>query len=201
MSLKTYKELGKIVLPHLLGFKDDLTIYDKELLKNYKGKFLYGYRDSGTNIFCLDMDNFDYSLSTRETHDFLNRKIDFVGMNKHYLFFNGESFEEICSDKLKTIFKAFYDDVFKRKEYLDSLQIDRIALDLYCLMRDFKTRWRNIAINSDVPSHRRFRNHFNYEKIKIPKDFKKISGYRDIENSEEFKNIKQQLMENALWKK
>ena len=68
-------------------------------------------------------------------------------------------------------------------------------------MRDFKTRWRSIAINSDVACRRRFRNHFNYEKIKIPKDFKKISGYNKMENSEEFKNIKKQLMENLLWKK
>lgn len=196
MSVITYKQLEQIVLPKLLGFKDDLTIYDKELLKKYKGKFLYGYRDSGTNIFCLDINNFDYSLSIRETHDFLHRKLEFVCMNKHYLFFNGENFENICLEKVKTVFQTFYDEVFKRKEYLDSLEIDLIATDLYCLMRDYKTRWRSIAINSDIPCRRRFRNHFNYEKIKIPKDFKKISGYYNIENSEEFKNIKQQLMEN-----
>jgi hypothetical protein len=63
-------------------------------------------------------------------------------------------------------------------------------------MRDYKTRWRSIAIDSDVACRRRFRNHFNYEKIKIPKDFKIISGYKNIENSEELKNIKNQLLRN-----
>ena len=59
-------------------------------------------------------------------------------------------------------------------------------------MRDFKLKWRTLAINSDVACRRRFRNHFNYEKIKIPKDFKKISGYQKIDDSEEIKNIKTQ---------
>ena len=197
MSANIYQQLKKVVLPGLENFKTDLTVSDKEFLKKYKGNFLYAYRNNGTNIFTLDVNTFDYTKTIEQLQDRLaNCLYSLKGNNKNFLYFDGETLQKIDWEKLHTIFGSFAKEVYGRKEYFDSLQIDLIALDLYCLMRDFKTRWRSIAINSDVPSRRRFRNHFNYEKIKIPKDFKKISGYNKMENSEEFKNIKQQLMEN-----
>ena len=202
MSANIYQQLKKVVLPELENFKTDLTVSDKEFLKKYKGNFLYAYRNNGTNIFTLDVSNFDYTKTIEQLQDRLaNCLYSLKGNNKNFLYFDGETLQKIDWEKLHTIFGSFAKEVYGRKEYFDSLQIDLIALDLYCLMRDFKTRWRSIAINSDVACRRRFRNHFNYEKIKIPKDFKKISGYNKMENSEEFRNIKQQLMENLLWKK
>ena len=202
MSANIYQQLKKVVLPELENFKTDLTVSDKEFLKKYKGNFLYAYRNNGTNIFTLDVSNFDYTKTIEQLQDRLaNCLYSLKGNNKNFLYFDGETLQKIDWEKLHTIFGSFAKEVYGRKEYFDSLQIDLIALDLYCLMRDFKTRWRSIAINSDVACRRRFRNHFNYEKIKIPKDFKKISGYNKMENSEEFKNIKKQLMENLLWKK
>ena len=202
MSANIYQQLKKVVLPGLENFKTDLTVSDKEFLKKYKGNFLYAYRNNGTNIFTLDVSNFDYTKTIEQLQDRLaNCLYSLKGNNKNFLFFDGETLRKIDWEKLHTIFGSFAKEVYGRKEYFDSLQIDLITLDLYCLMRDFKTRWRSIAINSDVACRRRFRNHFNYEKIKIPKDFKKISGYNKMENSEEFKNIKKQLMENLLWKK
>jgi hypothetical protein len=197
MSANIYQALKKIVLPSLENFKTDLTVSDKEFLKKYKGKFLYAYRNNGTNIFTLDVNTFDYTKTIEQLQDRLaNCLYSLKGNNKNFLFFDGETLRKIDWEKLHTIFGSFAKEVYGRKEYFDSLQIDLITLDLYCLMRDFKTRWRSIAINSDVACRRRFRNHFNYEKIKIPKDFKKISGYNKMENSEEIKKIKQQLMEN-----
>lgn len=198
MSANIYQQLKKVVLPGLENFKTDLTVSDKEFLKKYKGNFLYAYRNNGTNIFTLDVNNFDYTKTIEQLQDRLaNCLYSLKGNNKNFLYFDGETLQKIDWEKLHTIFGSFAKEVYGRKEYFDSLQIDLITLDLYCLMRDFKTRWRSIAINSDVACRRRFRNHFNYEKIKIPKDFKKISGYNKMENSEEFKNIKQQLMEYA----
>ena len=198
MSANIYQALKKIVLPSLENFKTDLTVSDKEFLKKYKGNFLYAYRNNGTNIFTLDVSNFDYTKTIEQLQDRLaNCLYSLKGNNKNFLYFDGETLQKIDWEKLHTIFGSFAKEVYGRKEYFDSLQIDLIALDLYCLMRDYKTRWRSIAIDSDVACRRRFRNHFNYEKIKIPKDFKRISGYNKIENSEEFKNIKQQLMENV----
>lgn len=202
MSANIYQQLKKVVLPGLENFKTDLTVSDKEFLKKYKGNFLYAYRNNGTNLFALDVNNFDYTKTIEQLQDRLaNCLYSLKGNNKNFLYFDGETLQKIDWEKLHTIFGSFAKEVYGRKEYFDSLQIDLIALDLYCLMRDYKTRWRTLAIDSDVACRRRFRNHFNYEKIKIPKDFKKISGYNKMENSEEFRNIKQQLMENLLWKK
>ena len=197
MSANIYQQLKKVVLPGLENFKTDLTVSDKEFLKKYKGNFLYAYRNNGTNIFTLDVSNFDYTKTIEQLQDRLaNCLYSLKGNNKNFLYFDGETLQKIDWEKLHTIFGSFAKEVYGRKEYFDSLQIDLIALDLYCLMRDFKTKWRTLAIDSDVACRRRFRNHFNYEKIKIPKDFKKISSYNNMQNSEEFKNIKQQLMEN-----
>jgi len=197
MSANIYQQLKKVVLPGLENFKTDLTVSDKEFLKKYKGNFLYAYRNNGTNIFTLDVSNFDYTKTIEQLQDRLaNCLYSLKGNNKNFFYFDGETLQKIDWEKLHTIFGSFAKEVYGRKEYFDSLQIDLIALDLYCLMRDFKTRWRSIAIDSDVACRRRFRNHFNYEKIKIPKDFKIISGYKNIENSEELKNIKNQLLRN-----
>ena len=197
MSANIYQQLKKVVLPELENFKTDLTVSDKEFLKKYKGNFLYAYRNNGTNIFTLDVSNFDYTKTIEQLQDRLaNCLYSLKGNNKNFLYFDGETLQKIDWEKLHTIFGSFAKDVYRRKEYFDSLQIDLIALDLYCLMRDFKLKWRTLAIDSDVACRRRFRNHFNYEKIKIPKDFRKISGYNNIQNCEEIKNIKQQLMEN-----
>ena len=197
MSANIYQQLKKVVLPGLENFKTDLTVSDKEFLKKYKGNFLYAYRNNGTNIFTLDVSNFDYTKTIEQLQDRLaNCLYSLKGNNKNFLYFDGETLQKIDWEKLHTIFGSFAKEVYGRKEYFDSLQIDLIALDLYCLMRDYRTKWRTLAIDSDVACRRRFRNHFNYEKIKIPKDFKKISGYNKMENSEEIKKIKQQLMEN-----
>lgn len=202
MSANIYQQLEKVVLPGLENFKTDLTVSDKEFLKKYKGNFLYAYRNNGTNIFTLDVSNFDYTKTIEQLQDRLaNCLYSLKGNNKNFLYFDGETLQKIDWEKLHTIFGSFAKEVYGRKEYFDSLQIDLIALDLYCLMRDYRTKWRTLAIDSDVACRRRFRNHFNYEKIKIPKDFKIISGYKNMENSEEIKNIKKQLMENLLWKK
>ena len=197
MSANIYQQLKKVVLPGLENFKTDLTVSDKEFLKKYKGNFLYAYRNNGTNIFTLDVCNFDYTKTIEQLQDRLaNCLYSLKGNNKNFLYFDGETLQKIDWEKLHTIFGSFAKEVYRRKEYFDSLQIDLIALDLYCLMRDYKTKWRSIAIDSDVACRRRFRNHFNYEKIKIPKDFKIIRGYKNMENSEEIKNIKNQLLEN-----
>ena len=197
MSANIFQALKKIVLPELKNFKTDLTVSDKNFLKKYKGKFLYAYRENGTNIFTLDVNTFDYTKTIEQLQDRLaNCLYSLKGNNKNFLFFDGETLQKVDWEKLHTIFGSFAKEVYRRKEYLDSLDINGIAMDLYCLMRDNK-KWKSTAINSDYPAFRRFRNHFDYEKIKIPQDFKKISGYNKIENSEEFKNIKQQLMENV----
>ena len=61
MSANIYQQLKTFVLPVLKNYKTDLTVSDKDFLKKYRGKFLYAYRENGTNIFTLDVNNFDYT--------------------------------------------------------------------------------------------------------------------------------------------
>lgn len=94
--LNTYNKLEKIVLPELKNFYQDLTVCDKNILKKYKGKFLYGYRNSGTNLFLLDAATFDYKKSMEQLQTHLSNHLHLLkGNNKNFLFFNGEDFEKI----------------------------------------------------------------------------------------------------------
>ena len=34
-------------------------------------------------------------------------------------------------------------------------------------MRDFKNKWKRIAIDSNIACRRRFRNHFNFDDVKL----------------------------------
>jgi len=57
MSKKTYymqlKQDHKI-LNYLTHFQKDFLIYDKKVLRKYKGDFILGVRESGTNLLKLD---------------------------------------------------------------------------------------------------------------------------------------------------
>lgn len=137
--------------------------------------------------------------SKEELEESLQSGFDILkGYNKVYLYFNGETISEINYETLCSIYGLFAKKVRSHNKLIASLNLDLIALELYCLMRDFKTSWKSKAINSNEPSLRRFRNYFNFNKIKIPHDFKYISNYSYIRNSEEIKNIKSQLLENLI---
>lgn len=49
-----YLQLKPHVLKHTKRYITDLTVHDKKALRGYTGEFIYGYRDSGTNIFLID---------------------------------------------------------------------------------------------------------------------------------------------------
>jgi hypothetical protein len=48
--LTTYKKLEKIVAPVLRAYKTDLTTHDYNILKEYDGPFIYGFRETGTDL-------------------------------------------------------------------------------------------------------------------------------------------------------
>lgn len=199
MSAAIYKQLEKLVLPNLINFKEDLTRFDKEVITRNKGvRFLYAYRETGTNILLLDKKLYlkDSKDNVEKT---LKNNFDILkGLNKAYLYFNGETINQIDFENLCSIYELFAKEVRAYNEHIANLNLDLIALDLYCLMRDFKTSWRSKAVNSDVASRRRFRNHFDINKIKIPAEFKHISKYADLKDSEEIKDIKEQLIANLI---
>ena len=198
MSANIYQQLKKVVLPELENFKTDLTVSDKEFLKKYKGNFLYAYRNNGTNIFTLDVSNFDYTKTIEQLQDRLaNCLYSLKGNNKNFLYFDGETLQKIDWEKLHTIFGSFAKEVYGRKEYFDSLQIDLITLDLYCLMRDFKKSWKQFIVNHGSNSQRKtIADNFNLAKIKTPQPFNYISNYADMRDCKEIKEIKKMLLDN-----
>ena len=53
MNQSIYPILERKVLPKLKGYKEDLTKHDKNTLSVYDGPFIYGFRDTGTNLLQL----------------------------------------------------------------------------------------------------------------------------------------------------
>lgn len=183
--MNTYMQLKKIVLPNLTGFQDDLLVQDKKSLKGYDGKFLYAYRDNGTNLFLLEnIKDFDYSKSIDELQNTLYKIITyFKGNNKNFLFCDGETIISIDWEKLHTIFKGFAEKVYNRKRYIDSLNIDSLAFDLIHLIAN-KKLWKKMILE-DVTSDslRRLRNKFDWKHLK---------------KTESFEDMKKQLLQLAI---
>lgn len=172
--LNTYNKLEKIVLPELKNFYQDLTVCDKNILKKYKGKFLYGYRNSGTNLFLLDAATFDYKKSMEQLQTHLSNHLHLLkGNNKNFLFFNGEDFEKINWEELHVLFGMFAKTVYQRKNKIDSLNIEAIAFDLWNLM-SYDRKWKEKILESSSDSLRRLRNHFDYHKLKKTNDLAQL---------------------------
>lgn len=49
-----YKLLEPHVTKHVKNYLTDFTQWDHKELEGYTGKFIYGYRTSGTNLFLID---------------------------------------------------------------------------------------------------------------------------------------------------
>lgn len=173
--ISTYKTIEKFVLPVLKNFEDDLKVCDKALLKKYHGDFLYGYRANGTNIYKLDIDSFDYSYDFSSLERNISNSLYVLTYpNKHFLYFDGSELKEVTKDDVEDIINEFKEKVRKRKEYIEKINIPEIAFDLFHLMRDFKNKWKRIAIDSNIACRRRFRNHFNFDKVKASSELKDI---------------------------
>lgn len=198
MSINIYKQLEKIVLPSMVSFKEDLTKHDKETISKNKGtRFLYAYRETGTNIFLLNKKRFVYSSkeivekSLRDSFDILK------GFNKKYLYFNGETLVQIDFETLCSIYGSFAKEVRVFSEHIASLNLDLLAIDLYCLMRDFKKSWKQLIINhGNNPTRKSVLDNFNIRNLKTPQDFRYISNYADMKDCDEIKQIKQMLVDN-----
>jgi len=53
--MTTYERLHKIVSPHLKSYRDDLEKHDLNILAKWTGPFLYGYRETGTDLLKLGL--------------------------------------------------------------------------------------------------------------------------------------------------
>lgn len=183
--MNNFTQLKKIVLPNLTGFQDDLLVYDKKALKNYNGKFLYAYRNNGTNLLLLDnIKDFDYTKSIDELQNILNKIFTyFKGDNKNFLCCDGKTIVSIDWEKLHTILKGFANNVYNRKKYIDSLNINSIAFDLVHLIATKKLWKKMISEDETSATLRGLRAGFDWNRIK---------------KSNNFEDMKKQLLQLVL---
>jgi len=45
-----YEQLTPIVMNYLVAYKDDFLVHDKRGFKDFQGEFLFGMRETGTNL-------------------------------------------------------------------------------------------------------------------------------------------------------
>jgi hypothetical protein len=122
----TYNTLHSIVSPVLKHYRDDLEKHDKKAIENHSDTFLYGYRESGTNIIMLSNDITYYFKKTWLTeminagfkndkiletiHQSLKEHVGFVTyLNQIYLYFDGKQFKGINKEKVNSIWTAHID--------------------------------------------------------------------------------------------
>ena len=151
--MTTYKKLEVIVLPQLKNYQDDLKVYDKKTLSSYKGRFLYGIRENGTNLIKLDE---KILVKYNPTKEKLSKQLEnnlhtLKYANKKFYFFNGQTIIEINSN------------------------IDELACSLVLMMKETRN-WKVILKDSEFPAYRRIRNNFNFFA------FKKVSSIDEAKN-------------------
>jgi len=165
MNKNIYKELETKVLKTLKYFKEDLTVTDKSMLKNYTGAFLYAYRGTGTSICLLDTNLHDYSKSEKQLEFSLSNIRYYLNTtNKNFLYFDGEELKIITQYELNDLYITFSNKVLDKKKLLDDLNIELITFELLNLMASTRC-WKHYILDSNNPSLRRLRNHFDFEKI------------------------------------
>ncbi len=79
----TYEQLYLLVNGYLESYKTDLTEHDKKILSEYNGKFIYGYRRTGTDLLRMlpSIDSYTWKKEcsndeAREIHILFLQSID-----------------------------------------------------------------------------------------------------------------------------
>ena len=123
---QTFEQLKKIVLPTLKRYTEDLTKHDFNTLKDYKGKFLYSWRESGTNFLKLENDLkhyfSEYSLTIKsETQIKESLKSEIVWIthkmnNQGFLYFDGVKLKTITREQAKSIHAGHIENIIHKYE-------------------------------------------------------------------------------------
>lgn len=111
-----FEKLEQLVRPHLQSKQNDLMKHDHRVIveNNNSAPFLYGYRDSGTDILQLmptmeEMEAFKQLTGTEEEirsgfqKYYAAKLADLVRENKNLLHFNGYGFQVCTREEISTI--------------------------------------------------------------------------------------------------
>jgi len=117
MSLETFEKVRKTVEPMLVHFQDDLLKHDYHTLKEYDGPFVYGYRQTGTDLLLMRSHVNDYSwkrpITIEEIDTSLKESfiwIDYQSRNTNFLHFDGR---KLFSRSAQDLRKIWFDHVSK----------------------------------------------------------------------------------------
>ena len=121
MTNPIFEQLKTIVLPSLERYQEDLTKHDFNTLQNYKGKFLYSWRNTGTNFLKLENDFKNYFndkvLSTYKESDLkeiYKKEIVWITHemnNKGFLFYDGAILKRITKEQAKSIHASHINNI------------------------------------------------------------------------------------------
>lgn len=114
--ISTYNQLAEIVAPVLEHYKEDLTKHDFNALKEYDGKFLYGYRPTGTDLLRMKPNFKAYynewkehikTLSIDEAEKLMVEDIIWIiypHRNTKFLYFDGTKFHHITAQRANLLY-------------------------------------------------------------------------------------------------
>jgi CRISPR/Cas system CSM-associated protein Csm5 (group 7 of RAMP superfamily) len=135
--MTTFEQLKKIVMPTLKAYHTDLTEHDCKALTEYKGKFLYAWRPTGTNMIKLEDNYHKYFAENFLIHNDENRLkkayreeiiwITHEMNNQGTLYFDGLKFHRITKQQAADIHKKHIEEIIKKYENRNNVQPDKLC--------------------------------------------------------------------------
>lgn len=135
--IKTYNDLERIVSPHVKLYRDDLIKHDRKILEEYDGPFLYGYRETGTDLIRMkpgtlkdwfpDMmyQSTPFTDKVRmkdeeEAEKTLMGELIWVTRNsgnKNFLYYDGKTLSPVTEERVKLLWRNYVKAVVMRSEF------------------------------------------------------------------------------------
>ena len=108
-----YQQVKKLTIDSgiVKHYRNDIFVHDRKMLRGYKGKFLYAFRECGTNLFKLDIDVDITFFMGKTKHTILKSQKagfdHFVGSNVHFYYGYDMKVIKLTIDALKVLFEAW----------------------------------------------------------------------------------------------
>jgi len=119
----TYEQIKAKVLPQMETYLDDLVKHDAEILADYHGPFLYGYRPSGTDLLKLQRwedYKFGETWTPEQQESCVSGAITYViykGKGNKIAYYDGQQLHwNITTEKAEEIYSAHCLKVFAQRD-------------------------------------------------------------------------------------
>lgn len=200
---KVYKKLKKTFISKLKNFKDDLLIHDRNTLKNYHGDFIFGIRETGTNILMLNPKAIDLNLAMiDDTNKILEGEKEsklwtLREWNKEFYIIREDNIKKITLEEGEQIFSLYLQNEVKPfMENIQKLRIRDLATTIFYAMQ-YEKNWKASIVgkwdNPRCTDERVIRNKFGMELIRKVKKEMKIEDIMELMIKVIDKNNKNEL--------